>query len=128
MNENDTTTATYKAVKQAAIAAEEAFKMIALDEMERLMPEGVSALIFYINDTPRLSFEGFLVDGDEPGEEREAEEIDDYAGSDFLYDTLDGIAMELGFLDFEDADNWMMRLDPEAFESRFVITRTVAAQ
>lgn len=122
MSNAPTTSNTYKTVKQAAILAEDAFKTVALDEIVRLIPEGVTALVFSLNDTPRLTFDGFRVEGDHPDEEREAEEIDDYIGTDTLYDTLDEIAMELGFRDFEDADNWLLRLKPDSDECRWIVT------
>lgn len=116
-----TTSTAYQDARRAAIGAENAFRDAAVSEIQRLMPDGVIALIFALNDTPRLAFEAFLVEGDADGEEREAEEIDDFAGQPYLYDNLDSIAMELGFRDFEDADNELMRLNPDSDEARWFV-------
>jgi len=108
----------YTAALNAIIAAENAFHEAGLAELHRLMPDDVSALIFTINDTPRLSFDAYR---DLNGEEFEAEDIGPYD----LYDHIDEVAMEMGFREWDDADNWLMRDTTD--EERFMLERAVAA-
>ncbi|KZE41395.1 hypothetical protein [Microbacterium sp. T32] len=111
------TSEAFQAVRADFLRAETAHRNATLDEMQRLIPEGVTGLIFRLNDTPRLTFDGFYVEGED--EERWAEEIDQY--TDELNDTLDLMAAELGICDFEGADDLFMRRDPDSDEEAWVV-------
>lgn len=113
-----TTSETFQAIRAAFHAAETAHRNGTEEEMRRLIPEGVTGLVFRINDTPRLTFDGFYVEGER--EEREPELIDHYA--DELRDTLDLMASELGIRHWEDADDLFLRLDPETDNEAWVVT------
>jgi hypothetical protein len=108
----------YRAAVQAVVAADNAFVEASIKEIQRLMPDGVR-LLFEINDTPRLTFSGFV----SRGEEYDGEDIDTLFVADGLYDALDEVAMQLGWRDWEDADAWLMRHD----ESRFYIESEVTS-
>ena len=98
-------------------AAQFHFAFIA--EVERLIPTGVAAVLFSINDTPRMTFAGFrLADGSE----RDPEEIDELRPG--LHDTLDMLAAEQGFTDPEAADSYL--LGDELDDERWVITTVTA--
>lgn len=115
-----TTSEAFQTIRAAFLAAETAHRNGTEEEMRRLIPEGVTGLVFRINDTPRLTFDGFYVEGDPWGEEREPELIDHYA--DELHDTLDLMASELGIRHWEDADDLFLRLDPENDNDAWVVT------
>jgi len=110
----------YRDAVTEVISAEGAFWEASISEAIRLIPDGVSALIFRINDTPRLTFDAYL---DQDGTEHEADEIDgdgDGDGDDLsLFDALDEIAMQLNVHEHDDAATWLLTYSGE----RFVIER-----
>ncbi len=117
MTETIHTSEPYREAVQAIIAADAAFWDASLREAVRLMPAPVAALIFRVNDTPRLAFDAYL---DALGEEHDAEEIDDQLRAPGLFDAIDEVAMQLGVGDPEDAAAWLLS---HADEERFVLRR-----
>lgn len=107
--------ARYETAASAYNAAEAEFWTASIAEAQSMIPHGVQALIFRVNDTPRLAFDAYV---DEHGEEAEAEEINHVAYSLDLFDALDNIAALLPVYDAEDADNWLLRHENR---DRFVI-------
>ncbi|KDA04526.1 hypothetical protein DC31_06475 [Microbacterium sp. CH12i] len=94
----------------AIVNAEVEFWEASIREVTRLIPAGVCALLFRINDTPRLTFDAYL---DEDGVEHEAEEVGGDDGG--LFDTLDEIAMQLGVHEHDDAATWLLSYGRERF-------------
>ena len=102
----------YREAVTAIIAAEGEFWEASIREAIRLIPAGVRALNFRINDTPRLVFDAYL---DEDGTEHEAEAIDGDDDASGLFDALDKIAMQLGVHEHDDAATWLLRYGGERF-------------
>lgn len=117
MTETIHTSEPYREAVKAIIAADAAFWDASLREAVRLMPPPVAALIFRVNDTPRLAFDAYL---DALGEEYDAEDIDDQLRAPGLFDAIDEVAMQLGVGDPEDAAAWLLS---HADEERFVLRR-----
>lgn len=105
----------------ALISAQNEFWHASIAELQRLMPDHVDALIFTVNDTPRLAFDAYV---DVDGVEHFAEEIDEppasmggshaespasitghYAPT--LYDFIDLIAANLEVHHPDDAASWL---------------------
>lgn len=112
----DTTGPAFRAARAAFLEAERRFQSAAHAELVRLLPDGVHAFLFDINDTPRLTLTAFRT---EDGEECEPEELEDYAPG--VADAVDMIAAELGMQDWEDADDLFGR-DPRDME-RWAVLR-----
>lgn len=106
--------ADYDEALTALTEAEHTFWAASIAEAERMMPSGVQALIFRVNDTPRLAFDAYL---DEGGTEYDGEEIDNIADLD-LFDALDTLAGLLPVYDAEDASTWLI-----GYGERFIISR-----
>jgi len=101
----------FKAARKAFVDAEWAFRDAAMAEIRRRMPDGVDAVVFFINDTPRLSvFDMLDADGESV--------LDEYESSD-AFEAIDTIAAELGVRDAEDADAFLIEIG----DDRFVISR-----
>ena len=94
----------YKADRDAYWEAQRRFRATAEAEIRRLMPEGVSAVILSINDTPRLTVDSY-VDG-------EGNEVDPYewdgAEDTADFDVLDQIAGDMEDFTWEEDDTFLM--------------------
>lgn len=102
----------FVAARNTLTKADLGFREAFIAEVKRVMPEGVEAVLFYINDTPRLTVGEML--------NRHGISVGEYELSD-VFDFIDTAASELGVRDYEDADIFLDEYGTDG--EQFVIRR-----
>lgn len=116
MTDDDLLTREYHAAREAYWDAQKEFRSISISEVRRLIPDGVSAVLFDLSDDPtipRLTVSGCLND---IGVEDDTSVLED-AG---VYDSIDQLAADMEAFSWEEADSFLFRAQDR---DRFIITK-----
>jgi hypothetical protein len=114
--DEDGLAAPYTTARQGYWDAQKAFRWASIAEVQRVMPDGVTAFIFAIGDDPelpRLTLDAYL---DEAGVEQPAYQLEDSG----VYDAVDRLAADMEAFSWEEANSFLLRAEDR---SRFIIDR-----